>query len=82
MLVLWSTLVATFIYTNGTFKKIESNKYLAPNIVSISGALDLNQIKENIQKKNVEQAEVKVNEDVPAVRMKNLKKWCLQNRLQ
>lgn len=50
MLVLGSTLIATFIYTNGTFKKIESNKYLAPNIVSVNSAFDMNSIKENIKK--------------------------------
>ena len=64
MLVLGSTLVATFIYTNGTFKKIESNKYLAPDIVSVSGVLDLNQIKENHKKKNIQQVETKINEEV------------------
>ena len=50
MLVLGSTLIATFIYTNGTFKKIESNKYLAPNIVSVNSAFDTDSIKENLKK--------------------------------
>ena len=50
MLVLGSTLIATFIYTNGTFKKIESNKYLAPNIVSVNSAFDMDSIKENLKK--------------------------------
>lgn len=50
MLVLGSTLIASFIYTNGTFKKIESNKYLVPNIVSINSAFDMDSINENIKK--------------------------------
>lgn len=50
MLVLGSTLIATFIYTNGTFKKIESNKYLVPNIVSVNSAFDMDSINENIKK--------------------------------
>lgn len=50
MLVLGSTLIATFIYTNGTFKKIETNKYLAPNIVSINSAFDIDSINENLKK--------------------------------
>lgn len=59
MLVLGSTLVATFIYTNGSFKKIEANKYLTPNIVSINSAFNMNNIKENIKKKNEEKIEIK-----------------------
>ncbi len=59
MLVLGSTLVATFIYTNGSFKKIETNKYLTPNIVSINSAFNMNNIKENIKKKNEEKIEIK-----------------------
>ena len=50
MLVLGSTLIASFIYTNGTFKKIESNKYLVPNIVSVNSAFDMDSINENIKK--------------------------------
>lgn len=59
MLVLGSTLVATFIYTNGSFKKIEANKYLTPNIVSINSAFNMNNIKENIKKKNEKKIEIK-----------------------
>ena len=50
MLVLGSTLIASFIYTNGTFKKIESNKYLVPNIVSVNSAFDMDSINKNIKK--------------------------------
>ena len=50
MLVLGSTLIASFIYTNGTFKKIESNKFLVPNIVSVNSAFDMDSINENIKK--------------------------------
>ena len=68
MLVLGSTLIATFIYTNGTFKKIEANKSLVPNVVSINAAFDMNSIKENLKKKDEEKIEVEKKEDTILVK--------------
>lgn len=62
MLVLGSAVIATFIYTNNSFKKIDSNKSFSPNIISVASAFNLNQLKENLQKQNVEQIEVKEKE--------------------
>lgn len=80
MLVLGSTLIATFIYTNGTFKKIETNKYLAPNIVSINSAFDMNSIKENIKKKNEEKIEIKENETTNIVKNEQKQDTTSQNK--
>lgn len=68
MLVLGSTLIATFIYANGTFKKIETNKSLAPNIVSINSAFDMKSIKENMKNKNEEKTEITENKTIDIVK--------------
>ena len=80
MLVLGSTLIATFIYTNGTFKKIETNKSLAPNIVSINSAFDMNSIKENMKKKNEEEIEITEKETTDIVKNEQEQEPTNQNK--
>lgn len=80
MLVLGSTLIATFIYTNGTFKKIETNKSLTPNIVSINSAFDMNSIKESMKKKNEEKIEIKENETTNIVKNEQKQDTTSQNK--
>lgn len=81
MLVLGSTLIATFIYTNGTFKKIETNKSLVPNIVSINAAFDMNSIKENLKKKDEEKIEVEKKEDTILVKDEQKQAQTNQNKI-
>lgn len=80
MLVLGSTLIATFIYANGTFKKIETNKSLAPNIVSINSAFDMNSIKENMKKKNEEEIEITEKETTDIVKNEQEQEPTNQNK--
>ena len=80
MLVLGSTLIATFIYTNGTFKKIEANKSLAPNAVSINAAFDMNSIKENLKKKDEEKVEIEKKEDTILVKDEKKQEQTNQNK--
>jgi stage II sporulation protein D len=80
MLVLGSTLIATFIYTNGTFKKIETNKSLAPNIVSVNSAFDMNSIKENMKKKNEEEIEITEKETTDIVKNEQEQEPTNQNK--
>lgn len=79
MLVLGSTLIATFIYTNGTFKKIETNKYLAPNIVPINSAFDIDSIKENL-KKTEEKIETKESGITNIVKTEQKQETTSQNK--
>ena len=81
MLVLGSTLIATFIYTNGTFKKIETNKSLAPNIVSINSAFDMNSIKENMMNKNEEKIQITGNETTDIVKSEQKQETTNQNKI-
>lgn len=81
MLVLGSTLIATFIYTNGTFKKIETNKSLAPNIVSINSAFDMNSIKENMMNKNEEKIQTTENETTDIVKSEQKQETTNQNKI-
>lgn len=80
MLVLGSTLIATFIYTNGTFKKIETNKSLAPNIVSINSAFDMKSIKENMKNKNEEKTEITENKTIDIVKNEQEQEPTNQNK--
>lgn len=80
MLVLGSTLIATFIYANGTFKKIETNKSLAPNIVSINSAFDMNSIKENMKNKNEEKTEITENKTIDIVKNDQKQEITSQNQ--
>ncbi len=80
MLVLGSTLIATFIYANGTFKKIETNKSLAPNIVSVNSAFDMNSIKENMKKKNEEEIEITEKETTDIVKNEQEQEPTNQNK--
>ncbi len=79
MLVLGSTLIASFIYTNGTFKKIESNKYLVPNIVSVNSAFDMDSINENI-KKTEEKIETKESGTTNIVKKEQKQENTSQNK--
>ena len=79
MLVLGSTLIASFIYTNGTFKKIESNKYLVPNIVSVNSAFDMDSINKNI-KKTKEKIETKESGTTNIVKNKQKQENNSQNK--
>ncbi len=81
MLVLGSTLIATFIYTNGTFKKIETNKSLTPNIVSINSAFDMNSIKENMMNKNEEKIQITENETTDIVKSEQKQETTSQNKI-
>ena len=81
MLVLGSTLIATFIYTNGTFKKIETNKSLTPNIVSINSAFDMNSIKENMMNKNEEKIQITENETTDIVKSEQKQETTNQNKI-
>ena len=81
MLVLGSTLIATFIYTNGTFKKIETNKSLTPNIVSINSAFDTNSIKENMMNKNEEKIQITENETTDIVKSEQKQETTNQNKI-
>lgn len=80
MLVLGSTLIATFIYANGTFKKIETNKSLAPNIVSINSAFDMKNIKENMKNKNEEKIEITENKTIDIVKNDQKQEITSQNQ--
>ena len=80
MLVLGSTLIATFIYANGTFKKIETNKSLAPNIVSINSAFDMKSIKENMKNKNEEKTEITENKTIDIVKNEQEQEPTNQNK--
>ncbi len=80
MLVLGSTLIATFIYTNGTFKKIETNKSLAPNIVSINSAFDMKSIKKNMKNKNEEKTEITENKTIDIVKNDQKQEITSQNQ--
>lgn len=80
MLVLGSTLIATFIYANGTFKKIETNKSLAPNIVSINSAFDMKSIKENMKNKNEEKTEITENKTIDIVKNDQKQEITSQNQ--
>ncbi len=80
MLVLGSTLIATFIYANGTFKKIETNKSLAPNIVSINSAFDMKSIKENMKNKNEEKIEITENKTIDIVKNDQKQEITSQNQ--
>ena len=81
MLVLGSTLIATFIYTNGTLKKIETNKSLTPNIVSINSAFDMNSIKENMMNKNEEKIQITENETTDIVKSEQKQETTNQNKI-